>query len=413
MKVDKYITININIKEIILLVIQILMLFWTQAMFANYLWLRYAQLVLLMVFFGLSFKTQYDCFRLNSIFNFNFEVVFGPYFLITVLSLFDAIVFGAVNPKYSFDQCLNTVLPCVLAYFLVEVLEKKIVDLIWIACIINYSYYVLTFISKYGFGGLVRFIQISEIEELSGNKILEVHEVTFILGLFIVYYLININRYNKARLLITLIYFTLGFKRILFPAVFLSVFLFHIYKKNNKKLWSWSIFLFLLVYIWLYFVNSPYYELLASYLHIELNSRTFSENGLYGRLANYYSLSPLYLGKGNGFVLSVMQYYKSLGFGTVGFHNDILKYYIDLGYIPFMAYVVNMVFLIPYRINKHVNKNAGLQYLALLTVTLICWTTDNLAEYPNYLLTSFVLYYILMKNNFEGGIYENSNCYSI
>ncbi|MBQ8490526.1 MAG: hypothetical protein IJ535_12165 [Pseudobutyrivibrio sp.] len=402
MKIQKYYKLNIDVIDILVVALLTAMLFWTQTNFgtANYALLKRSRNIFLILTCGVLLAKQGYIFKPKNIFNKDFLLVISPYLFITVLSIFEVIIDGGISWKATIRENSDAFIPCTIAYVFFYIYRTKVIDFIYMASVINYTFYIIMFGVKYGPGGYLRIFQIMEMEEKMMSKTLEVHEVTFMFGLLLIYYLINYKETDKKKIIVTLLYFVIGNKRILFASVAFALLGYLYFKKHEKKIWIWAVGLLIIVFGWLFFVNSPFYELSAMALGIELNSRTFSNGGLYGQLAGYYTMSPLYIGHGVGFVHSVMiSQLISGAVGTSGFHNDILKYYIDLGFIPFTIFIVSLICIIPRRLKKDYSAENAVRYLAFLTLTLICWTTDNLATYPNYLLLSFVLYYYSVMGN--------------
>ena len=143
-----------------------------------------------------------------------------------------------------------------------------------------------------------------------------------------------------------------------------------------------AIVLLVACFAWVIFSSSDLY-LLASYLFgIELNGR----DRLMARVHDIYTLSLTYIGHGVGttheHLVQIVRTDPTANANAL--HNDILKYYIDLGCIPAIAFFVNMIVLNTKRFGK-ISEVSALRYAAFLTLLWICWLTDNLASYPNFL----------------------------
>lgn len=399
-----------SIIELLLVLLMTLNLFLAQVAFSNYPRLRSNQtLMVLGLLILILISSNYH--SLSAIKRFDFFIVIGPYLAIFALSLLQVVVFKSVPFDYIIRQNGYNLFPCILAFLIFDRFKERAVDLLWLSCIFNNIYYLILFLQKYGPLGLLRVFQISELEELSHVKTLEVNEVSFILGAILIYFIINYKPANRFKILVTAFFVIIGTKRILFAAVFASLLAFYFFKKFRKIFAVWAMGLCAIAFGWLFFVTSPYYELVAAALGINLMGRSFSGNGVYSVLLGEFTMSPLYFGHGFGYVSYVLYYNFVAGvIGTTGFHNDILKYYIDLGFIPFFAFIIYMAVGIPSLIKKKVSSEAALQYLALFTMTLISWTTDNLASYPNYMMASFMLYYLAINSKKEKVVLnENSN----
>lgn len=319
-------------------------------------------------------------------------LIVGPYIFAFFVSGLEILLYHNISFGWMVSQLLYPLLAFACAFCTVKVFGEKAIDLITYGAIANYTIYVVVYLSTYGLFGITNFFAISE--GFTYFNYLEVHEATFAMGLLLIYYCLKSFKYNKVKILWLALYVFLGYKRILFPAIGIAIVLGLIimYKKKRSIVLLFSTITFLIVAGWLFFVTSDYYELVATLLNVELNSRTFSGNGLYGRLDGYYNMKPSYIGSGIGFVQNVMNIYATnTGSKVNGFHNDILKYYIDLGFIPFFIFMILLIYVVPYIIAAKRSYFKVATYVACVLMTLTCWTTDNLATYPNFLYVSFVI----------------------
>lgn len=377
----------------------VIMLFLTQTPLgtANYALLNSIYVTINIVVVMMLF-VQRRRIKIAQLYSFSLLVV--PFLCLFVLSCFLAPFRGGIALKSTIRENFTVILvmSSVLLYL---IFRERLINYIFYACIINYSLYLLIFISLAGLRGLLDFV---ELNKLYGG-VLEVHEVTYIIGILLIYYLFhNQDGRNTNRIIVAAAYVVFGFKRILFAALLLALaaYLVLVRKATAKKTLLFSFALFFMCVVWLFFVTSPYYELTAKALHINLMGRTFASEGLYGRLNGYYSMSPIYIGYGVGFVHRTMIAYAQHHeyAGTTAFHNDILKYYIDIGFVPWMIFFGNMTMGIANRIRKKISINSANRYLLMLTMTLVCWMTDNLDTYPNYVVVSNLLYISVMIEGF-------------
>ena len=411
MNTKRYISIsNINpYLEVLIVIVLTINLFFAQNAFSNYPMLRDNQTILTWGLIALILISS-NYHSLSAMNRLDFFVIIGPYLVIFALSVLQVAAFHDMQLINTVKQNANNIYPCLLAFLIFDRFKERAVDLIWISCAINNIYYLVKFLKIYGPIGLFRVFQISELEELSHSKTLEVNEVSFILGAILVYLVINYRPASKLKIFITSFFVLIGTKRILFASIFVAFAAYYVFKKTRKAMVVWAILLCVIATAWLFFVTSPYYELVAAALGINLMGRSFSGNGVYSAVVGKYTMSPLYFGHGFGYVSYILYYNYMAGvIGTTGFHNDILKYYIDLGFIPFFAFIIYMTIGISNVAKKKFSSEAALQYLSLFTLTLVCWTTDNLASYPNYMMASFVLYYLAINSKEKVKLDENSN----
>ena len=129
-----------------------------------------------------------------------------------------------------------------------------------------------------------------------------------------------------------------------------------------------------------------------------LNVNTMARMELWNGIAQTYKFSPLFLGKGSGYVSKWMDNnWSSLGIiglhSSTGIHSDILKYYIELGFVGFIAYFFYYLCYIPNRIYKDRKDNSFALCFVLFLLQFLVWFTDNISTYHNYLWILYLLFF--------------------
>lgn len=340
-------------------------------------------------------------FKLKSKEIYAYSIIFAPYLLLGLISFIEANLDPDFSVHYVFRYIKVQYIVLIAVILTFALLREKMVDVLFLSCVLNYSVYIIYFTRIYGVIGLFRFIQINEeIEATHQGKILEVHEVTFIFGLLFLFYLMNHKvKGNKVKCIVSLLYLMLGYKRILLAALIVSLCMWVLsrLRRNTKMLSALSYSTFGIVLGWLIFVLSPLYTQLTGQLGIELNGRGFDEKGIYSRLTGYYRFSPFYLGHGYGFVDYRMMLYKQEHIGaTNGFHNDILKLYIDIGFIPAILFFFNLIVLNVRRCVNVFTIEKAFQFCCIICMTMVCWMTDNVQTYPNYVFALFSIFLCIL-----------------
>ncbi len=181
----------------------------------------------------------------------------------------------------------------------------------------------------------------------------EIHELTFAIGVCLLFCILNWEETKKFRfkwifLCFTVFCFLSGFKRIgafAIAAAFLSELALAVITrgKENRKLWpllfSFSVIAAMFIYICL--VKGGVYEFLSEHFHLD----TMGRRELSRYIDDYYWIGPDYLGNGAGFVSRM---FSSLPeeYTIRALHNDILALYIDNGFWGFWIW---MLLYMPYR----------------------------------------------------------------
>lgn len=331
-----------------------------------------------------------------------------PYVVLLVWSF----VLCVLEHQITFLKVISEIQPRILIPFTACLMyyyfKDKIVSCIFWAASINYICYIVAFISMYGVSGMFHYIALTDLAGI-GERPLEAHEITFIFGILIIYYVLTWkNKHQPFKLVISVLFCLFGFKRILLFAVALSVVLYFLIEKfsrNNNRIpiyIGWALLVYCIV--WILISSGSELTLLAQKFNIELSAR----DRIIGLLKNDYSVDLTYVGKGVGFVhQKMMAYVRAKKSATTGFHNDILMYYIDLGCIPAIMFFYYWTVKCMKKIRKYFGFNAIVNYAIILCCTMICWATDNLATYPNYLMVYNVLVLVLINASCKSDNYNN------
>lgn len=308
----------------------------------------------------------------------------GPYIGLFIFTIMMVIINPGLKMGVAFPAVFNPLLYVLSAVIAFCLFGESLIDIIWIVCLANYTVYVIAFIRIYGPTGLLHYIALTDSAQV-GQRPLEVHEVTFILGFVFVYYLMKYGFEKKWHLITSGIYVLLGYKRILLLGMLIAIVLYYLVK-NRKKAPLYAkiiaIITLCICIVWVIFTSSDLYLLLSMLMNVELSGR----DKLMARVRDLYSLSFLYLGHGVGFTTNFLIEWRRLNSSSTvtALHNDVLKYYIDLGCIPALVFFINMIVWNTKRYCK-VLAQAGVRYAIMIAFLMICWLTDNLASYPNFL----------------------------
>lgn len=214
----------------------------------------------------------------------------------------------------------------------------------------------------------------------------EVHELTFAIGLYLLYYLLFPKLIKQHWLLAVLTLFcTLsGFKRIGIAALAVSVVLGWVLltlqnkgKKVSRILTILGIALVALAFAYIVLIRQGLFTVLAEQMGVE----TMGRSDLYEAIRPYYSLSPFFMGQGAGFVSRLFSGSSSVYFATMGaLHNDFLQIYVDIGFIGFCLWGLTML---PIKTAFLAKKNRGKILCFCFTLyCLVTYATDNTYYYP-------------------------------
>lgn len=286
------------------------------------------------------------------------------------------------------------------AISLIELYGKKAIDILFSAAALFYSARVLEYILQNGFVSLFEYVSTTlSGSDMSVTSVLEAHEVTFVFGLFFIYYFSRDIALYKKKIILALLYMLLGYKRIMVLALILALIVVFFIKKTYFKRFSVAIVSALTClgsFVWLYLIKDNQIAVYANMLNINFMGR-LSLNKL---LSVEYEISPQFFGKGLGY-LDVWSQIHTAETNGIAPHNDTALMYIELGFIFFILYFVYYLYLL------YSKAKSSFKYIwpGLFCYTVICWTTDNVQVYFNYQVVLLSILYLLIsqKSSFQSG----------
>ena len=218
---------------------------------------------------------------------------------------------------------------------------------------------------------------------------LEIHDITFLFGQFLIYYLMFAPRETKKEkrlrrlsVFLCVFFMLVGLKRSALPAVAavaVYVFIVRRVKRPDRAILGTGIVLFLFLYLYLYLVRTGILVDFLESLGIDLMGRRI----LWSLPNPYYEFSPFWKGIGfEGVTELTGQWYDA---GKLNhpypLHNDILKLFIELGALGFTLWsMINYILYPIYWMKRH-NTRTGLIYMAILLYMTVTYLTDNTALY--------------------------------
>lgn len=270
---------------------------------------------------------------------------------------------------------------------------------------------LVTIMMKYGVAAYFNelWMLIKTFARETGSVILlaEIHELAFCTGAYMVYMLLKPRRGVLFWGLfgLTAFCFLSAFKRIAMVAIAAALvvgWLMRWLEKRGRgrlvaKLITGSMLLIVvLLVLYILAVKLGLFELLE-----KAGVDTSGRADIYKRVGVYYEFSPLYMGRGMGFLTYQLNEITTIGVGAV--HNDFLQFYIDLGFFGYILWLLSMTLLRTgyFGRGKQV-KNQIVAYTVLLYMILTS-TTDNTL---NYQLFNTVTAMIIMGHGFDGRVRE-------
>lgn len=323
-----------------------------------------------------------------------------PFFIILLFSTVSVILDKDVKTIFSIRDIFT------LGYYLIPILEMicvvyffkdKAINITFYATSLSYIYNIYLYLKNFKLDGIIYFFDCFD----SFGSPLEAHELVFTIGLYFIYYLLFEDRNERDhmfKLVICLVIMLCGLKRIQIIAALLTIFFYIMVNRVNSKMII-SLIGYLCVFLCFMYIVFIRSELL-DYISQNYNINFMSRLEAYDYFRDKYSISLFYTGKGINYITTVLGSVKGLLFGIGDLHNDILKYYIELGFVGSLTLFVNYFVLQTNRLIKRCDRNVAILYLVLTFFTFIIMCSDNVSRYSQYILSYSMIpfsYFIKLK----------------
>lgn len=328
-----------------------------------------------------------------------------PMIAVTMLSTLSAILIYHTPVRGDYTQSIIRALhyceAYTIAYFSYKWFGKDCIRLYIVSGLISYSTTVIRF---FAYGGIDAFTHLFNTK--FNDVTLEVHNLTYILGLFFLYYITSSDYSKKTKkniCLILAVAIFLGNKRALYLGMAVSALTYYLFHKFDGKRIKLLKFL-LLVYIivafgYIFMIKYGVFEAIMTMLNIKTNSRLIFWN----YFNPIYELSPSYLGRGLAYTSNVMNTELFLRSNRISsgteLHNDILRAYIGWGFMPFVCYFFNFIYLQTSKIIKQKGKNIGWKFFSIMSCVFFIYFFDNMLDNIDFNIAFFMIWVVYMKTD--------------
>lgn len=231
--------------------------------------------------------------------------------------------------------------------------------------------------------------------------IMEVHGLTFMMGILFLYYLFYENnqiRFHKTKVILSALLIILGLKRIEIIALLIAIVVF-ITLLRNKKIYikaSIKIIIFSAIILLSGFIFIISTGILENIIH-KYGIETSGRLEYYHYARNFFKYDVSYLGKGYTYFSKYIEQLWISGFRLNGYriaasiHSDILCMYIELGFIMFHIWLIYSFCIKAYILKKSKNNGIMKCYLLLTIYMFVLYLTDNTFNYNNVQMAYFLI----------------------
>lgn len=314
------------------------------------------------------------------------------------------------DSSYVTRMCSN-VLYCVVAtlnaYIGIQFFGKDVLKLSFASLLISIGFNLISVWMTFGASNVLLYMtsvltanyQYGSVMEAVA-KSMEVQGATMALGVYFVYYLFfncEVDTLHRlVPILLSLVGLYLGFKRVVVLGIAVVICILWVlkYKKNNIRniiMYTFIVFI-ILSFGYIVIAKTGYISLMAEYFNVDLMGR----NNIYRMAAELFEISPFYLGVGFGYAAKYL--YDTTGFAV---HSDIMRMYMELGFLPFIAWLWYYIYFIPQKVVTEFGTKFG---KVCITITVFVFSTflveNTLGLYPlHYALTLFTLLQLAVYEN--------------
>ena len=218
-------------------------------------------------------------------------------------------------------------------------------------------------------------------------RAIEIHDITFVMGVYVIYYLFFCPG-EKFRFLYAgtaMFLFMAGLKRIAFlsliAAIVFAVFCMALSKKAKRRtLILTSLFIVGFCYFYIIIIQQGIFSQFCIDHDIELNGR----EKIYDFISQFYDISPSYRGKGYEYCVQLLKSMKGTKDQVVNItavHNDILKMYVEMGFWGFLVWIMTYYVFQTHWFISRCGENVAICFMSISVYMLVTYLTDNTLFY--------------------------------
>ena len=299
---------------------------------------------------------------------------------------------------------------------------KKAVDYTFYGALIAVAMVVLQVILDYGiveFGRQFLKLLITFTGETGpAMKYMEFHDLAQGLGIFLMYYTWTLRKNSRSILFFAaaLICFSLSLKRIVVIALVAGLLIGWFFNKLLfKKRWyvliAFEVVLFLGAYAYLLLIKQGHYGTVMNWLGIN----TMSRDAIYTYYADFFELSPDYLGRGLRFIYmhtsettEVIKTSNNAVISVHNAHNEYITYFIELGFFGFIFWLWSNSWIKLNGIRRRYGWEAMTFTMIVVAYCFVTYLTDNTYFYYSINYVGFITSGMAVISSRKAEVYEQN-----
>ncbi|URN84116.1 hypothetical protein [Acetobacterium wieringae] len=274
-------------------------------------------------------------------------------------------VFDLTYISRSVSNSLCLLLAVLSAIAACNIFKAKAIELSLYAIFISTAVNIVRALQVYGVPIFAQFLKsafiVTDFDVMRPtfriSQMLEVHDATLACGFFLIYYLFFCPDKTKKKWLyiLGLVFCAyVGFKRVVFVGILVVFLLLFLLKKRVDKFEKIinivGIMIGVLGFVYIIIIKIDLLHLIANYIGLDFSGRLT----IYNALRKYYSLWPTFLGTGYGYINKLFE--ERMGLAA---HSDMVRMYVELGFIPYLIWLYHYLIRVPKRILKRYGITVG------------------------------------------------------
>ena len=227
-----------------------------------------------------------------------------------------------------------------------------------------------------------------KVPYLAKDNYFEIHDIVLSLGYFIVFYIFAYRLFNKKDkswnnlfLVIFLVISLLGIKRIAVLGVIIAFVFYLLFNRlgNKRKqiciFAGWFGLIVCLAFVGVIRSGNWFFDVIE-----KIGINTAGRVRYFKAVLDLTEFSPFYFGLGRGAVNRILTSELSY-LGVAGVHSDIIKLYVENGFVLFCFWLWYYLIFIPHYYSKRFNIQSMVIYFAIAIYMFVLYLTDNTDTY--------------------------------
>jgi len=286
-------------------------------------------------------------------------------FFLCVVPYLWAFLYSTICHGIQERSCLNMVywlMSVFVAMSSVYFVKEKAPLYSWISYVVAFSLHIIILLGKNGFLSI---------------DMLELHEISFALGMSFLFFTMNEGKKEWGKILITVLLIILAHKRIeLFALVICLILLFITRHKRALEEKSYLIGMFGIILGYALFVYNGGFGVVMDLLGVDSLGRV----DVYVAMIDSLNSDDLVRGKGLGWIIEHLIEVDNNWRGYSDLHNDVLKFFIELGVFGGTIFWFLWIIVVPINLIKESSHYQKLM-LVFILYNVILFFTDNVIRY--------------------------------